>query len=148
MAAAPSLALAHALPRRRATPPPLGELARRRSILCVDDEPGILRVLSSLFEAEGLHTVVARSSRAAWDACRRQPPSLIVSDIRRPLHSGFDFLAEIRASSATRRMPFVFISGMGAHLRADALAAGADACLQKPFSVEELLALVRSLLRR
>ena len=113
-------------------------------LLIIDDEPQIRDLFQSSLSKEGYEVRVAKDGFAALAQMRRALPDLIVSDLKMPNMSGFEFL-----SIARRRfpqIPTIAISGEF-QLAVEPLGVLADAFLAKPFGFEELLAKVAELLR-
>lgn len=116
-----------------------------RSILVVDDEASIRFLVARGLVAEGYEVVEAVDGQDALDKLDTQP-DLIVLDVIMPNVGGWDVLAEIRRRG---EMPVIMLTAENdEHARIHGLDLGADDYLAKPFSVGELVARVRSVLRR
>ena len=116
------------------------------TLLLVDDEPQIRRVLqTTLFEA-GYDIILAKNGQEGIDTVVREHPDLVLLDINLPDMSGFDACRLIRLSFAG---PILILSVRNSvRDKIDALDAGADDYIVKPFAMAELLARVRAALRR
>jgi two-component system KDP operon response regulator KdpE len=115
-------------------------------ILIVDDEPQILRALRINLLARQYDVVTASDGAQALLAARQEHPDLVVLDLGLPDLDGGAVIRELRTWSP---VPIVVLSGRSdSRDKVDALDAGADDYLTKPFSVEELLARIRAVTRR
>jgi two-component system, OmpR family, response regulator MprA len=117
------------------------------SVLLVDDDPRILRMLQRTLDADGYAVAAVTDGGAALASVERSVPDLIVLDVAMP---GLDGLAVTRRVRAKRLgVPILLLTARDAlEDRVAGLDAGADDYLVKPFAVEELTARVRALLRR
>jgi two-component system KDP operon response regulator KdpE len=116
------------------------------TILIVDDEPQITRVLRTTLESSGYRVVVARSGLEAIEKMRAEPASLVITDLSMPEMDGVELTREIRQRMST---PILVLSVRNQDAaKVQALDEGADDYVTKPFSIQELLARVRALLRR
>ncbi|MEY2491069.1 MAG: two-component system, OmpR family, operon response regulator KdpE [Verrucomicrobiota bacterium] len=116
------------------------------TILVVDDEPQIRRVLRSTLTTEGYTIVEARDGTEAFEKVRDVKPDLILLDMNMPGLDGLQTCREIRSSS---QVPIIMLTVRSAEKdKIRALDAGADDYVVKPFGMQELLARVRALLRR
>jgi len=117
-----------------------------RKILVVDDEPQIARVLRMALESNGYEVIVARDGVDALEKFIKQAPELVITDLSMPAMDGIELTRTIRQRSQT---PIIVLSVKDAEaMKVSALDEGADDYITKPFSIQELLARVRSSLRR
>jgi DNA-binding response OmpR family regulator len=115
-------------------------------ILVVDDDPKIVALVKAYLEREGFRVITAGDGRAAIAAIDAMPPRLIVLDLMLPEVDG---LAVIRRTRALGDIPILVLSARGSTGdRIQGLTVGADDYLPKPFSPAELVARVRTILRR
>jgi two-component system KDP operon response regulator KdpE len=115
-------------------------------ILVVDDEPEIRRALHSRLEKRGYAVVSAESADRALEVLGKRTPDVIVLDLVLPGMDGIELTRRIRLHSA---VPIIFLSAVGEEQKkVEALEVGADDYVTKPFGMEELLARIRSVLRR
>lgn len=118
-------------------------------ILVVEDEASLGLLLSYNLEAEGF--VVERVERGDEAELRlaESPPDLVILDWMLPGVSGFEICRRLRAREATKTLPVIMLTARGEESeRVRGLTIGADDYIVKPFSVPELMARVRALLRR
>lgn len=120
--------------------------APQPTILVVDDEPAVRRVLSMRLQLGGFRVVCAEDGEEALTAFHREQPDLVVLDVMLPKLDGFAVCRRLRAESA---VPIVFLSALDAIAEKVAgLDLGADDYLSKPFSPKELEARIQRILRR
>ncbi|MGI8927451.1 MAG: response regulator transcription factor [Tepidiformaceae bacterium] len=118
----------------------------QRTILAVDDEPGILRLLSMELENEGFRVITARGGKEAIEAVEKEKPDIILLDLMMPDVNGVEVMRRIYPHS---KVPIIFVSARDKEQeRVRLLEAGAEDYILKPFSPEELAARVRAVLRR
>jgi two-component system KDP operon response regulator KdpE len=116
------------------------------TILVVDDEPQIRRVLRSTLSSQGYVITEAKSGEEAVDLLRKEKPDLILLDVNMPGIGGIEACREIRRASAA---PIIMLTVRNAERdKVLALDAGADDYVVKPFGIEELMARIRASLRR
>ncbi len=118
----------------------------KRNILVVDDEPQITRVLKTTLSSHGYGIRTAADGEQALQELKGWSPDLVITDLRMPNVGGLELCRAIRAES---RVPIIVLSVKGEEsIKVEALDAGADDYVTKPFNVNELLARVRAALRR
>jgi two-component system KDP operon response regulator KdpE len=116
------------------------------TILIVDDEPQIRRVMLTTLTSHGYTVVEAASGEEALEKLRSERPDLIILDVNMPGISGIETCAEIRTSSD---VPIIMLTIRNSERdKVQALDAGADDYVVKPFGVQELMARIRAALRR
>ena len=115
-------------------------------ILVIDDEPQITRVLRAALSAQAYDVRTANDPEEGLRVFKDWPPDLVITDLMMPGISGIDVCRAIRAQGATP----VLVLSVREHERSkvEALDAGADDYVTKPFGIQELLARVRAQLRR
>jgi two-component system, OmpR family, KDP operon response regulator KdpE len=115
-------------------------------VLVVDDEPQILRAVTASLRGAGYDVTTADSAEAALTAAAVAPPDAVILDLVLPDGRGTDVVRELRTWSS---VPVIVLSVVGDEGdKVDALDAGADDYVTKPFGVEELLARLRAAMRR
>jgi two-component system KDP operon response regulator KdpE len=118
----------------------------KSKILVVDDEPQITRVLKTTLSSQGYGVRTASDGDEAVQLMKDWTPDLVITDLRMPNMTGLDLCRYVRARSRT---PIIVLSVKGEErIKVEALDAGADDYVTKPFGVNELLARVRAALRR
>ncbi len=119
---------------------------RKVSVLVVDDDVRILRMMRRILELEGYQTFIASNGEATLSALDEQSPDLILLDIRMPDMDGYDVCRRIREFS---QLPIIMVTAKDTdEEKIEGLDAGADDYVTKPFSSTELAARVRAVLRR
>src|SRR4051812_635701 len=115
-------------------------------VLVVDDEPQITRVLRTVLTSQGYQVSTAAEGEAALAGFAEFRPELVITDLYMPHMDGLELCKRIRAVSA---VPIIVLSVKGEErTKVEALDAGADDYVTKPFGIDELLARVRAALRR
>jgi two-component system, OmpR family, KDP operon response regulator KdpE len=115
-------------------------------ILVVDDEPQILRALRINLRVRNYEVHTASTGAEALDVAGKFPPDLVILDLGLPDMDGVDVIAGLRGWSSA---PIIVLSGRADSAdKVEALDAGADDYVIKPFGIEELLARMRALARR
>jgi DNA-binding response OmpR family regulator len=118
-------------------------------LLLVDDDLSLSRVTRTALEKEGYAVRHAAGPEEAMVELRRELPALILLDVRMPGMSGFDLCRRIRETPAWAGIPVVFLTSKDQEAdKILGLELGGDDYMTKPFSVGELLARVRAVLRR
>jgi DNA-binding response OmpR family regulator len=116
------------------------------TVLVVDDEPTIREVVVRYLERDGFTTLEAADGSEAQALIEREPPSLVILDLMLPGTGGLELCRWIRARSS---LPVIMLTARGEEAdRIVGLELGADDYVAKPFSPRELVARVRSVLRR
>jgi two-component system KDP operon response regulator KdpE len=121
-------------------------MADKQRILVVDDEPQIGRVMRTGLTSHGFDVRVATDGEAALDLFNDWRPALVITDLSMPNVSGLEFCRRLRLVS---QVPIIVLSVKSEErVKVEALDAGADDYVTKPFGMDELLARIRAALRR
>jgi two-component system OmpR family response regulator len=116
-------------------------------VLVVDDEQVLAELLTSALRYEGWEVASAHDGLAALRAARENPPDVVILDVMLPGMDGLEVLRRLRAE--LEELPVLFLTAKDAvEDRVAGLSAGGDDYVTKPFSLEEVVARVRALLRR
>ena len=117
-----------------------------QTLMIVDDDPQLMRVLAMFFDLEGYHVIQARNGREALDMLQEYSPDLILLDLMMPEVGGEEVVRQIRANRKLSHVPVVIFTA--AETRADELmAAGASSFIAKPFSLDGLRDTVEEAIR-
>jgi DNA-binding response OmpR family regulator len=117
-----------------------------QTILIVDDEPEIVKLVRAYLEAAGYRVVTARDGREALQVTRHEKPDLIILDLTMPEMDGLEFIRRLRQEKNT---PIIMLTARVEETdRIIGLELGADDYISKPFSPREIVARVRAVLRR
>jgi two-component system alkaline phosphatase synthesis response regulator PhoP len=120
---------------------------RRQKILIVEDEPDMVLGLRDNFEFEGYVVVTASDGAAGLEKARAEKPDLLILDIMMPKLSGLEVCKTLRGEGFEK--PIIMLTARGQEIdKVVGLELGADDYVTKPFSIRELLARVRAILRR
>jgi two-component system KDP operon response regulator KdpE len=118
----------------------------KQRILVVDDEPQLTRVLRRSLTTKGYDVRIAGDGEFALQTFHDWPPELVITDLAMPNMSGLELCRRLRAIS---EVPIIVLSVRGEETaKVEALDAGADDYVTKPFGMDELLARIRATLRR
>jgi DNA-binding response OmpR family regulator len=120
--------------------------AKKTTILTADDDPQLLRLVARNLELEDYEVLVASDGQQALEQIEQRAPELVLLDVMMPRMDGFTVCQRVREFSA---VPIIIVTARGQDQdKVRGLDLGADDYLIKPFSIEELLARVRAVLRR
>jgi two-component system, OmpR family, KDP operon response regulator KdpE len=120
--------------------------AKKTTILTADDDPQILRLVARNLQLDGYEVIAVADGQAALEQIEARSPDLVLLDIMMPRMDGFTLTQRVREFSS---VPIILLTARGQDQdKIHGLDLGADDYLTKPFSVEELLARVRAVMRR
>ena len=123
------------------------EVQSRAKILVVEDEPNMVAGLRDNFEFEGYEVITARDGVEGLQRALEESPDLVVLDVMMPHLSGLEVCRQLRAKRAS--IPIIMLTARGQEIdKVVGLELGADDYVTKPFSIRELLARVKAILRR
>ncbi len=115
-----------------------------RTVLVVDDDPNIRRMIVAALRRDGYTFLEAPNGREALDLMRAEHPDVVVLDLMMPVLSGWDVLRERQGDRELQRIPVIVVSANKDPEVATAVTGGICAFLPKPFDIGALSALVRS----
>ena len=121
-----------------AAPPPSGP-GERGQILIVEDEPGLAEILALNLSASGYEPVVAHDGLEALYALDRSTPRAVLLDLHIPQVSGFRLIQLLKQRSEMPQVPVIVITALSFQEAEEALRAGADDFVGKPFLPEEVI---------
>ncbi len=120
--------------------------AKKTTILAADDDPQLLRLITRNLQLEGYDVLAAGDGQQALELIENNSPDLVLLDVMMPRMDGFTVCYRVREFSS---VPIIIITARGQDQdKVRGLDLGADDYLTKPFSVDELLARVRAVIRR
>jgi DNA-binding response OmpR family regulator len=125
---------------------PRSDLAGVPTVLVCDDEDSLRELIRAVL-GDSYAFVEAKDGDEALDALAKHVPAVILLDLMLPRTSGVDVLAAVRADSRLAAVPVVVVSAWS-HLEREAIEAGADRFVAKPFDPDELVAVVDELVGR
>ncbi|MFT3778945.1 MAG: two-component system response regulator CreB [Ottowia sp.] len=118
-------------------------------VLVVEDEPGIAETIHYALASDGFAPEVCASAREAMERFAAAPPALAILDVGLPDLSGFELLRRLQDLPGGKAVPMLFLTARADEIdRVVGLELGADDYIAKPFSPRELVARVRTILRR
>jgi two-component system alkaline phosphatase synthesis response regulator PhoP len=116
-------------------------------IMVVDDEEALVRLITYNLKKEGFSTIAAYEGNEAWNLIIQENPDLIILDLMLPGKEGLEICRDLRRGKITT--PIIMLTARGDEIdRVLGLESGADDYVTKPFSVRELVARVKAVLRR
>src|SRR3989442_7404609 len=120
--------------------------AKKSTILAADDDPQLLRLMTRNLQLEDYDVLGASDGQQAFELIESNPPDLVLLDVMMPKMDGFTVCYRVREFSS---VPIIIVTARGQDQdKVRGLDLGADDYLTKPFSVDELLARVRAVIRR
>ena len=118
------------------------------TLLIVDDEPQVRKLLETLLQHEGYQTLSASSGEEALQLVAQQPPDLILLDVMMPGMDGYEVASQLKGDDTTAGIPIIMLSALSEQsARVSGLEAGAEEFISKPVERVELWLRVRNLLR-
>lgn len=120
-----------------------------KRVLVVEDDPDIVELLRYNLQKEGFGVAASEDGEAGLKALRSETPDVLILDLMLPKLSGLEVCKEVRRDSALEKVPIIMLTARGEESdRVIGLELGADDYVTKPFSIREMVARVKALLRR
>lgn len=120
-----------------------------KRILVIEDDAAVRSLIVETVEFKGWQALKAADGEEGWELAQREPLDLILCDIQMPKLDGYEVLRNVRENPKTAAVPFVFLTGLGDKPKMrQAMEAGADDYLVKPFTIHELIAAVEARLQK
>ena len=115
-----------------------------KTVLAVDDEKSIVRLVQINLQRAGYNVVTASDGKQALDMIEAEPPDMVISDVMMPFMDGFELLKRLKQNPVTRELPIIMLTAKAMDSDVyEGWRAGADFYLTKPFNPQELLMWVR-----
>lgn len=122
---------------------------KKKKILFVDDEPDQVTMVSLRLAKNGYTVVSAADGEEGLRKAFEEKPDLILMDVLMPGLDGFEVCRRLRKDPATKHIPIISTTAAGVDdIESQCLAAGADACVRKPYDSADLLAKIRKLFEK
>lgn len=118
------------------------EISKKPRMLVVDDQRGIIALLTALFEPMGYEVLVATDGVLGLSLAQEHQPDVIILDWVLPRLSGRDVLAALKADPATAATPVIVLTGLFSDVEAEVVAEERVSYLAKPFDLDALISLV------
>jgi len=119
----------------------------KKKILIVDDEPQIVRLLSLRLQANNYDVAVAYDGYQCIHMVKEENPDLILLDIKMPMGGGIEAFENLKNNTFTDKIPVIFITAYpSVEVKKQVIDMGADGFIAKPFSSEDLLDKIRSII--
>lgn len=112
----------------------------RKTVLVVDDEPAVRKVLGRTLRQDGYEVLTAENGNAAWDLIKSACPDMVLLDLMMPEMDGTELCRRVREDPDTQDMPVIMVTAKGRIMAAvEGLDGGADDYVVKPFDRKQLL---------
>ncbi|NCA12939.1 MAG: response regulator [Proteobacteria bacterium] len=118
------------------------DVRARKSVLIIEDEPGLAEIIAINLQASGYDPTVAHDGLQALYHLDRATPDVILLDLQLPQVSGFRLIQLLRGRESTATVPVIVMTALSFREAEDVVRAGADGFLTKPFAPEEVVARV------
>jgi len=126
-----------------------GAAKAKRTILVIDDDRRVLELLQISLTQNGFRVAIAPTGEDGLEMVRKEPPDLVILDLRLPRKTGFEVCAALKSAKDTAHIPIIMVSASAeVDSRLQGLMHGADDYMTKPFSPKELLIKVRRIFER
>lgn len=117
------------------------------TVLCIDDDPALLRVLADMLTRAGFTPITAPDGAAGLALAKRERPAAVLLDIMMPDLDGYEVCRQLRATRGLERLAIIMLTASAdPKLNTNAFKAGADLAIRKPFDSQKLVATLRTAL--
>jgi two-component system, OmpR family, alkaline phosphatase synthesis response regulator PhoP len=126
-----------------------GGIRLNNKVLVIEDDQNILELIEFNLSSNGFEVITATDGKVGLDLAKSKAPDIVVLDLMLPTMDGIDITRSLRTSNETVGIPILMLTAKNSEIdRVIGLEIGADDYMTKPFSVRELVARIRSILRR
>ncbi len=126
----------------------LAALTQYAPIIISDDEPTMARLYEMILKRKGFRSVTVPDAREALAFCRRQPVSLVISDMMKPFMNGLEFLRELRTDPLSQAIPFLMVTATPRpEIEREFFELGGNGYVVKPMQLELLMQVIYRLLQ-
>ncbi len=115
----------------------------KAKILVVDDEIDTLNLVKMILETESYKVQIAQDGQEAFSRISQEKPDLILLDIKMPGMNGYEICRKLKRSPETATVPIIMFSASDSNTKTRVREAGADGFMLKPFTIEQLLDVVK-----
>ena len=120
---------------------------KSRTILVIDDDPVILKLLESLLKAQGYIVIASREAAVGLEIAINRRPDLVILDVMMPIINGFNICRLMKSEHGHKHIPIILLTSRAADGdREIGMQVGADAYIAKPVKTEELLRTIQEFL--
>ena len=118
-----------------------------KKILIVDAEETVRRVLRSLLQKEGYEVIEAEDGKTGVELAKKEDPDVILMDLTMPVMGGLQACRLLKKDEKTKNIPVLVITALGGENKMEAINAGIDDFVTKPFNSEEISIRIKSILK-
>ena len=117
-------------------------------ILIIDDDPVVIKMLEERLSANGFDPLVASEAPVGLEMAIKKTPNLIILDVMMPIINGYNMCSLLKAEEKTKKIPIIMLTARSEEIDKNiGQKVGVDAYLTKPFFIDDLLAVIKKLLK-